>query len=48
MSEEGNAMNLTRRQALRFTRDASGLSASAPREKPPTGDLGITLRINFA
>jgi alpha-L-fucosidase len=39
---------LGRNQALRFTQDATGLHVNLPGEKPPTADLGITLKINFA
>jgi alpha-L-fucosidase len=39
---------LGRNEALPFTQSSTGLSVDLPGEKPPTSDLGITLRINFA
>ena len=39
---------LGRNEALPFTQSATGLTVNLPGEKPPTADLGITLRINFA
>jgi alpha-L-fucosidase len=39
---------LGRDEPLRFTQDTTGLHITLPTTKPPTADIGIALRINFA
>jgi alpha-L-fucosidase len=39
---------LGRYESIPFTQDAKGLRLRLPGEKPPTADIGITLKVNFA
>jgi alpha-L-fucosidase len=34
-------------QPLKFTHDTSGLHVTFPANKPPTSDIGVTLRVRF-
>jgi alpha-L-fucosidase len=43
-----NVQVLGRDQNLKFTQDTSGLKVTLPADRPPTADIGITLKITTA
>jgi alpha-L-fucosidase len=43
-----SASLLGRDQPLKFTQDAAGLTVTLPADRPPTADIGITLKLTTA